>query len=137
MVFTDWNQERAKLVHNKSLFKPFLHEDSAFLCQNRILRFYNIIYLYYKFDYILHLYIIFYLIIFLICGVYRKKEKNKMKKKNLTDGKKKSVCLAFCVWKMKFFDQQFVFSWSPFLSFVFWKLIIIITKNTNLGFKKK
>ena len=68
MVFTDWNQERARLVHNLSLFEPFLHEASAFLCQNRILRFYNIIYFYYKFDYILHLYIIFYLIIFLICG---------------------------------------------------------------------
>ena len=68
MVFADWNQERPKLVHNQSLFEPFLQEASAFLCQNRILRFYNIIYLFYKFDYILHLYIIFYLIIFLICG---------------------------------------------------------------------
>lgn len=68
MVFADWNQERPKLVHNQSLFEPFLQEASAFLCQNRILRFYNIIYFYYKIDYILHLYIIFYLIIFLICG---------------------------------------------------------------------
>ena len=69
MVFADWNQECNKLIHNQSLFEPFIHEASAFLCQKKILRFYNIIYFYYKFDYILHLYIIFYLIIFLICGV--------------------------------------------------------------------